>query len=206
MKISVTSSETVKVSFDRDERVLRLRTGELEWKLLCTTALNYRNRFRGGLTRDDVLCLDSTFKLVPLHGMNFLRTASFSLTLTIEGGRTNSRGCLAVNKNHIFRIFPKSGEELGETLLTIGVDIILEMGEMTSVGNSNRLFNSSELSDVMLKCGDLRIPAHKHILSTHSETFRTVFNSSSFVEGQEGLYEVSSEHMRPEVLEDVVRY
>jgi hypothetical protein len=209
MDISFSSAESVvEVSYVQEDRVLNLRTndGELEWKLLYTTELGWQTVVPGSQATE-AICLDCKFRLVPVQGMNFMRTTAYTMTLLIDGGKFYHRRSLVVNKEYSRRIEPNGPEkELGKTL-TIHVMIDLEMGQVTSVGNSNRLFNNSEQSDVTLKCGDeLVIPAHKHVLSYHSETFRTAFGSTNFVEGREGLYEVSSEHMSPDILQDVVRY
>jgi BTB/POZ domain len=106
-----------------------------------------------------------------------------------------------------FFIAPQTKEKklrIGGTL-TIAIKILLKIGPLTSVSNSSRLFNSSEQSDVTLKCGDIVIPAHKTVLNYHSETLRRAFSSDSFTEGKEGVYEVSSEDVSPDVLKEVIR-
>jgi hypothetical protein len=136
-----------------------------------------------------------------------MKTSSYSLSVTLEEGKSVNQDRVEENEECLLSIYPQEQGKLqleGKTL-TVVIKIMLQMGHVTGVSNSNRLFKSRELSDVTLKCGDLLIPAHKHILGTHSETFHTVFSSNSFVEGQKGVYEIKSEHMRPDILEDVVR-
>jgi hypothetical protein len=69
------------------------------------------------------------------------------------------------------------------------------------------LYYRNEIA-VSATCNDahLWLPGHKHILSTHSELFRTVFASANFVEGREGVYEIDSQHLKPDILNDVVRW
>ncbi len=47
---------------------------------------------------------------------------------------------------------------------------------MTSPGLA-KLYNSSEFSDVVVKCGELAIKAHTFVLCAHSDTFRAAFNN-----------------------------
>jgi hypothetical protein len=49
-----------------------------------------------------------------------------------------------------------------------------------------KLYNSSDFSDVVVSCGRLRIKAHKNVLCSHSDTFRTAFHN------QEGWAVISS--------------
>jgi hypothetical protein len=176
---------------------LRTSGGELEWELLYNTILK----------KDEDNCLHCTFRLRPLPEFFYMTTASYCLSLDVEGGDTANEKSLVLNEDYVFRIVPRSFHRpLGENL-TITIVILLKAGELTTVSNSNRLFNSSELSDVTLKCGDLKIPAHKSILATHSETWRTAFASSdSFAEGRSSVYDISSENMDPDILTDVVRW
>jgi BTB/POZ domain len=76
---------------------------------------------------------------------------------------------------------------------------------VTGISNSNRLFNNKDDSDVEIRCGNRAIAAHKSILSHHSETLRTAFSSTGFVESSRGVYTISAKHMRPAIVEDVVR-
>jgi hypothetical protein len=48
--------------------------------------------------------------------------------------------------------------------------------EMTSPGLA-KLYNNSEFSDVVVKCGELAIKAHTFVLCAHSDTFRAAFNN-----------------------------
>jgi hypothetical protein len=63
------------------------------------------------------------------------------------------------------------------------------------------LNNDDHYSDVVVACGEgLRMKAHKNILCAHSETFRRAFSQKSLVEGRNGVYTISEDHMRPEVV------
>jgi hypothetical protein len=48
--------------------------------------------------------------------------------------------------------------------------------QMTSPGLV-KLYNNSEFSDVLVKCGELAIKAHTLVLCAHSDTFRAAFNN-----------------------------
>jgi hypothetical protein len=65
-----------------------------------------------------------------------------------------------------------------------------------------KLLNNDDLySDVVVACGeDLRMKAHKAILCAHSETFRRAFSQKNLVEGRNGVYTISEDDMRPEVV------
>jgi hypothetical protein len=65
-----------------------------------------------------------------------------------------------------------------------------------------KLLNNDDLySDVVVACGEgLRMKAHKNILCAHSETFRLAFSQKNLVEGRNGVYTISEDHMRPEVV------
>ncbi len=65
-----------------------------------------------------------------------------------------------------------------------------------------KLLNNDDLySDVVVACGEgLRMKAHKAILCAHSETFRRAFSQKNLVEGRNGVYTISEDHMRPEVV------
>jgi hypothetical protein len=65
-----------------------------------------------------------------------------------------------------------------------------------------KLLNNDDLySDVVVACGEgLRMKAHKAILCAHSETFRLAFSQKNLVEGRNGVYTISEDHMRPEVV------
>jgi hypothetical protein len=218
MEVSFTCSEKVAIKSDGKQRKLRLRMngGAMEWDLWYTTELKSEalntgiGIFYSGSQQFQAIqahCLHSTIKLVPVHGANFMRTTSYRVTLDVESGANRSHDSLVVNKDYSFRITPASREKRLGDILTIVIGIRLKGGQVTSISNSNRLFNSREHSDIELRCGDdLVIPAHKHVLSYHSETFRTAFSSTSFVEGKEGVYVISSEHMSPDTLQDVIRY
>ena len=45
-----------------------------------------------------------------------------------------------------------------------------------------------------------RMKAHKNILCAHSETFRLAFSQKNLVEGRNGVYTISEDHMRPKVV------
>jgi hypothetical protein len=40
-----------------------------------------------------------------------------------------------------------------------------------------KLYNSSDFSDVVVRCGKQEIKAHKVVLCSHSDTFRTAFHN-----------------------------
>jgi hypothetical protein len=65
-----------------------------------------------------------------------------------------------------------------------------------------KLLNNDDLySDVVVACGEgFRMKAHKNILCAHSETFRLAFSQKNAVEGRNGVYTISEDHMRPEVV------
>jgi hypothetical protein len=65
-----------------------------------------------------------------------------------------------------------------------------------------KLLNNDDLySDVVVTCGEgLRMKAHKNILCAHSETFRLAFSQKNLVEGRNGVYTISEDHMRPETV------
>ncbi len=65
-----------------------------------------------------------------------------------------------------------------------------------------KLLNNDDLySDVVVACGEgLRMKAHKAILCAHSETFRLAFSQKNLVEGRNGVYTISEDHMRPKVV------
>jgi hypothetical protein len=65
-----------------------------------------------------------------------------------------------------------------------------------------KLLNNNDLySDVVVACGEgLRMKAHKNILCAHSETFRLAFSQKNAVEGRNGVYTISEDHMRPETV------
>jgi hypothetical protein len=211
MSISVALEESVdmrEITTEAKQTTLNLRTegAELEWQLIC----RFWQPFGSGGGR-------CTFQLVPIHGMNLLRTAFFRVTIK---DRSYGAGALIDKKSSendgwynwvetcIIEFKFKHRTAVAADFIYITVDIKLKIGlQVTGVGNSSLLYNNRHLADVTLKCGDsLSIPAHKHILSTHSELFRTVFASTGFVEGQEGLYTIDSQHMKPEILEDVIRW
>jgi hypothetical protein len=203
MDIYISSTEQVVVQDNSKPRKMSLRTrgGELEWDLVYTIKLSSEH-----VKRDLVDCLKMTFQLIPRHGADLMRMSSYSVDLTAEKGKPTSQDKCAAGKDYTLVCVPKSGLEFSAgSVATICVKILLQMGQLTRVSNHSRLYNSSEQSDVMLKCGDMMIPAHKIVLNYHSETFRTAFSSSSFTEGQEGIYEISSEHMSPDILHHVIR-
>jgi hypothetical protein len=49
-----------------------------------------------------------------------------------------------------------------------------------------KLYNSGDFSDVVVRCGKQEIKAHKNVLCSHSDTFRTAFHN------QEGWAVISS--------------
>jgi hypothetical protein len=109
---------------------------------------------------------------------------------------------------------PKKSYLLNETISlhlpnshTVGLKILLESGEALQQNVTvQRLYNDESTGDVELHCGTLVIRAHKAVLGLHSETLRVAFGNPGCVEGQTGVYKIAEQHMKPEILEDVVRW
>jgi hypothetical protein len=130
-------------AFKLKKLILRTEGDELAWELCCS----YRQE---GSHRH------CKFLLIPIHGMDFCRTLSFKVTPTVVNGSAKATGSWKdVGQSSVFS-FGQSRSEIpfGE-FLTATVEIQLKWGQVTCVGNSNRLYNSPELSDITLKCGDL---------------------------------------------------
>ncbi len=89
----------------------------------------------------------------------------------------------------------------------VGLKIQLERGEaLQQIVTVRRLYNDESTADVELHCGTLVIRAHKAMLGLHSETLRVAFGNLGCVEGQTGVYRIAEQHMKPEILEDVVKW
>ena len=131
---------------------------------------------------------------LPIPGRYYALSSSFSVPLDV-----NTKYHCGFKKRQDEKCF--TGDKLG-----IAIKIQLVGGEVTGLTSSSRLYNTKELSDVEVKCGDWVISAHRNVLSVHSDTLRTVFSSPRFVEGKTGVYTVKKEHMSPEILEDVVKW
>jgi BTB/POZ domain len=204
METSVSATQKLQIKTDSKQMNLRLRMcgGMMEWSLYFKSELIKSEKDPYPYS-DLPVSLYSTFRLVPTLGRNFLSTASYNLEVTSKVGNSVKKDGLLINQEYKCSIGREKG--LGG-MLTLDIKILLKAGQVTSINSSNRLFNSREHSDIELKCGDQVIPAHKYVLSYHSATFRTVFSSTRFVEGKEGVYKISSEHMNPNILKDVIRY
>jgi hypothetical protein len=170
MELMTNVIEKLKIENGGKERKLNLRTSgdELEWEFLYTTELGERRSY--GSYYNDLHC---KFRLKPLRGMNFLKTSSYSLDLSVENGEVKTP-LLNLAMNEVIKCYTRQqsdGKPLGGEM-TLIIQIMLEGGEVTSVSNTNRFFKSKELSDVEIRCGDLAIPAHRNVLTAQSETFR----------------------------------
>jgi hypothetical protein len=89
----------------------------------------------------------------------------------------------------------------------VGLKIQLESGEALQQNVTVRqLYNDESTGDVELHCGTLVIKAHKAVLGLHSETLRVAFGNLGCIEGQTGVYKIAEQHMKPEILEDVVKW
>ena len=149
---------------------LRTKGAELEWELQYTAEAVYDPK--------DVLFF--SFKLVPLHGQNLMRTVSYSLELKIPLGYSKIDPPMSgqlVNKTYRCSSARRNVASFSEHKLGIVIWIRLEGGEVTGSTSSSRLYNKKELADLEIKCGELVIKAHQNVLSVHSDTLRTVFSS-----------------------------
>jgi hypothetical protein len=89
----------------------------------------------------------------------------------------------------------------------LGLIIQLGNGEAQQPNKTmRRLYNDGSTGDVELHCSTLVIKAHKAVLGLHSETLRVAFGSMGCVEGQTGVYTIEERHMKPEILQDVVKW
>ena len=183
MELFATASEELLICSNKDtayveskakQKKLSLRTkgAELEWELQYTAEAVYDPK--------DVLFF--SFKLVPLHGQNLMRTVSYSLELKIPLGysKIDPRPPLSgqlVNKTYRCSSARRNVASFSEHKLGIVIWIRLEGGEVTGSTSSSRLYNKKELADLEIKCGELVIKAHQNVLSVHSDTLRTVFSS-----------------------------
>ena len=181
----------------------------------------------------DVHC---TFSLVPVSGMNILKTISYRL---YEAGKADSSW---LDVNTLYRYVFRRGKS-GQTYRTsLGLSITLKLKPVEINGSTataataattattatpataaatatarassslrsgnciNTLYDNADLSDVEIHCGGLVVKAHKIILSAQSETLRTAFGSPVFKEGKTGVYTISETHMDPSILRDVLRF
>ena len=152
------------------QKSLMLRTigGELEWELQYTA--DYIISSTG---------LYFSYKLVPLHGQNLMRTVSYSFKLTIPQGYNKidpPKNAQLVNETYRCRS-ERHGECFSGNKLGMTIRIRLAGGEVTGLTSSSRLYNKKEGSDLEIKCDDLVINAHQNVLSVHSDTLRTVLSS-----------------------------
>ena len=159
------------------------------------------------------------------YGTNCMRTISYTLILKNtdrDEGKKDKCYDLKANKSYrcIFK-FGKRGEIAYNKRLRFCLNIKLESidlpgsaeGCITPAGNITRpidtvsgLYNNADLSDVEIQCGDLMVKAHKNILVAHSETFRTAFNNTNYVEGKTGVYRIAEEHLNPATLQNVLKW
>ena len=177
MELFATASEELLICSNKDtayveskakQKKLSLRTkgAELEWELQYTAE-----------AKDDLFF---SFKLVPLHGQNLMRTVSYSLELKIPLGYSKIDPPMSgqlVNKTYRCSSARRNVASFSEHKLGIVIWIRLEGGEVTGSTSSSRLYNKKELADLEIKCGELVIKAHQNVLSVHSDTLRTVFSS-----------------------------
>ena len=166
--------------------VLRIGDGELEWELHYSVVVYVTDDLLS--QRDDYnspnVDFHFTFKLVPLSGLNFLETNSYSLNL--EWQEASIPGSLSINT--VYRcVFHR---HLSFSRYNFCLTVRLAAGEThcqtVARGlpghNISRLYNSDNLSDVVVRCGDMKVKAHKNILAAHSDTLRTVFSGNSYLE------------------------
>ena len=168
--------------------VLRIGDAELEWELhysfvvyVTDNLLSQRVDYKVYNPIED---FHFTFKLVPLSGLNFLETNSYSLNL--EWQEASISGSLSINT--VYRCVFK--QCLSYNRINFCLTVRLAAGEThcqtVARGlpghNISRLYNSDNLSDVVVRCGDMKVKAHKNILAAHSDTLRTVFSGNSYLE------------------------
>ena len=166
--------------------ILRIGDGELEWELHYSVVVYVTDDLLS--QRDDynspIVDFHFTFKLVPLSGLNFLETNSYSLNL--EWQEASIPGSLSINT--VYRCVFK--QCLSYNRINFCLTVRLAAGEThcqtVARGlpghNISRLYNSDNLSDVVVRCGDMKVKAHKNILAAHSDTLRTVFSGNSYLE------------------------
>ena len=68
----------------------------------------------------------------------------------------------------------------------------------------NQLRQSRELCDIILKCNNVRIPAHKLILSVNSPYFRSLMNNRYY--NEPGLYEHKLPGIEGEAVQQIVEF
>jgi hypothetical protein len=92
-------------------------------------------------------------------------------------------------------------------MCSVGLKIQLGSGKALQQNVTvRRLYNDQSTGDVELHCGTLVIKAHKAVLGLHSETLRVAFGNMGCVEGQTGVYTIEEQHMKPEILQDVLKW
>ena len=166
--------------------ILRIGDGELEWELHYSVVVYVTDDLLS--QRDDynspIVDFHFTFKLVPLSGLNFLETNSSSLNLDCQEALIP--GSLSINT--VYRcVF---NQRLSFSRRNFCLTVRLAAGEThcqtvargVPGHNISRLYNSDNLSDVVVRCGDMKVKAQKNILAAHSDTLRTVFSGNSYLE------------------------
>ena len=173
---------------------LRTDDGELEWVMEYMAQL--------GPNVKDIVCV----KLIPLGGMDFMRTISYTLTpidksVTCQTVTSVHNGAFLPNREYKVIFAPTQLDNN----LALGIKIKLEATCQVPANSIRQLYNSSNsLADAEIQCGGRVVKAHRSILSSQSTTLQTYFSSESFVKGQTGVY--SMQHMSPEILEDVIKW
>ena len=61
-----------------------------------------------------------------------------------------------------------------------------------------------KLTDVFLESGDVSLPCHKLLLSLHSSYFKTMFQSSGFLESHQSR--IALNHIKPHILQSLVSF
>ena len=168
-----------------------------------------------------------TFELVPVSGMNILKTISYSLYKAQKADNSwldvNTRYQYVVKRGEFGQTYGTSlklslviklmpVEIYGSTTATATTASAASAASAAAVnsprsGNSiNTLYNNADQSDVEIQCGCLVVKAHKSILSAQSETLKTALSSPVLKEGKTGVYTISESHMDIRILRDVLRY
>ena len=168
--------------------VLRIGDAELEWELhysfvvyVTDNLLSQRVDYHNFPNVD----FHFTFKLVPLSGLNFLETNSYSLNLNLNQ-EALIPGSLSINT--VYRCVLNQRLTFSRRNFCLTVRLAAGETHCQTVArglpghNISRLYNSDNLSDVVVRCGDMKVKAHKNILAAHSDTLRTVFSGNSYLE------------------------